>query len=389
LNLTYKNNLGLYIHWPYCESKCPYCDFNSHTTESINEEDWIHAYVNQLHAMKEMLIKYNVKFNKLNTIFFGGGTPSLMPLKIIDKILNTANKLFNFEENIEITLEANPGSSEREKFLDIKQIGVNRLSLGIQSLNDTNLNFLGRKHNYKDAIIALELGKKTFSNVSIDLIYGLKNQKITEWEIELSNVIKNFKPNHISVYQLTIEEGTKFYSDYKKGLLKVIDDDLSADFYDNTNFLLENFDYKRYEVSNHAKNNFECNHNLNYWNSDNWIGIGPGAYSRLWSSNDDNKRFEIENYKSPKSWLSKNTHEVGFKKINFIDNSETNIDILIMGLRLSKGIKISKLLDKKIIKNEKIINLINEKIIIINKETIKVNKNYMIKLNAILQQIIN
>lgn len=353
MNLTYKNNLGLYIHWPYCESKCPYCDFNSHTTESINEEDWIHAYVNQLHAMKEMLIKHNVKFNKLNTIFFGGGTPSLMPLKIIDKILNTANKLFNFEENIEITLEANPGSSEREKFLDIKQIGVNRLSLGIQSLNDTNLNFLGRKHNYKDAIIALELGKKTFSNVSIDLIYGLKNQKITEWEIELSNVIKNFKPNHISVYQLTIEEGTKFYSDYKKGLLKVIDDDLSADFYDNTNFLLENFDYKRYEVSNHAKNNFECNHNLNYWNSDNWIGIGPGAYSRLWSSNDDNKRFEIENYKSPKSWLSKNTHDVEFKKISFIDNSETNIDILIMGLRLSKGIKISKLLDKKIIKNEK------------------------------------
>ena len=381
MKLTYKNNLGLYIHWPYCESKCPYCDFNSHTTESINEEDWIHAYVNQLHAMKEMLIKHNVKFNKLNTIFFGGGTPSLMPLKIIDKILNTANKLFNFEENIEITLEANPGSSEREKFLDIKQIGVNRLSLGIQSLNDTNLNFLGRKHNYKDAIIALELGKKTFSNVSIDLIYGLKNQKIIEWEIELSNVIKNFKPNHISVYQLTIEEGTKFYSDYKKGLLKVIDDDLSADFYDNTNSLLENFDYKRYEVSNHAKNNFECNHNLNYWNSDNWIGIGPGAYSRLWSSNDDNKRFEIENYKSPKSWLSKNTHDVEFKKISFIDNSETNIDILIMGLRLSKGIKISKLLDKKIIKNEKII--------IINKETIKVNKNYMIKLNAILQQIIN
>ena len=389
MKLTYKNNLGLYIHWPYCESKCPYCDFNSHTTESINEEDWTHAYVNQLHAMKEMLIKHNVKFNKLNTIFFGGGTPSLMPLKIIDKILNTANKLFNFEENIEITLEANPGSSEREKFLDIKQIGVNRLSLGIQSLNDTNLNFLGRKHNYKDAIIALELGKKTFSNVSIDLIYGLKNQKITEWEIELSNVIKNFKPNHVSVYQLTIEEGTKFYSDYKKGLLKVIDDDLSADFYDNTNSLLENFDYKRYEVSNHAKNNFECNHNLNYWNSDNWIGIGPGAYSRLWSSNDDNKRFEIENYKSPKSWLSKNTHDVEFKKISFIDNSETNIDILIMGLRLSKGIKISKLLDKKIIKNEKIINLINEKIIIINKETIKVNKNYMIKLNAILQQIIN
>ena len=230
MNLTYKNNLGLYIHWPYCESKCPYCDFNSHTTESINEEDWIHAYVNQLHAMKEMLIKHNVKFNKLNTIFFGGGTPSLMPLKIIDKILNTASKLFNFEEKIEITLEANPGSYEREKFLDIKQIGVNRLSLGIQSLNDTNLNFLGRKHNYKDAIIALELGKKTFSNVSIDLIYGLKNQKITEWEIELSNVIKNFKPNHISVYQLTIEEGTKFYSDYKKRLLKVIDDDLSADF---------------------------------------------------------------------------------------------------------------------------------------------------------------
>ena len=383
------NKLSLYIHWPYCESKCPYCDFNSHKIESVNESEWIQSYTNQLYKMKDVLLKYEVKHDKLNTIFFGGGTPSLMPLKVIESILYTANKIFKFEENIEITLEANPGSYEREKFQDIKLLGINRLSLGVQSLNDENLSFLGRKHNFQDALIAIELAMKTFQNVSTDLIYGLAGQNIKEWEEELNSFLKKFNLNHLSVYQLTIEEGTKFYTDYKKGLLKTINEDLSADFYNLTNDILNNYKYNRYEVSNHSQKKFESKHNLNYWNSENWIGIGPGAYSRLWSSNQKNKRFEIENYKSPKSWLSKNFLNGQFNQVKFIDNCETNKDLLIMGLRLTKGIQINSLLDTSIITTEKMLNLKNEKIVNISKGIIKVNKNHLIRLNSILKYLMN
>ena len=389
LTVLNNNKLSLYIHWPYCESKCPYCDFNSHKIESVNESEWIQSYTNQLYKMKDVLLKYEVKHDKLNTIFFGGGTPSLMPLKVIESILYTANKIFKFEENIEITLEANPGSYEREKFQDIKLLGINRLSLGVQSLNDENLSFLGRKHNFQDALIAIELAMKTFQNVSTDLIYGLAGQNIKEWEQELNSFLKKFNLNHLSVYQLTIEEGTKFYTDYKKGLLKTINEDLSADFYNLTNDILNNYKYNRYEVSNHSQKKFESKHNLNYWNSENWIGIGPGAYSRLWSSNQKNKRFEIENYKSPKSWLSKNFLNAKFNQVKFIDNCETNKDLLIMGLRLTKGIKLNSLLDTSIITDEKILDLKNEKIININKGIIKVNKNHLIKLNSILKYLMS
>ena len=387
LTVLNNNKLSLYIHWPYCESKCPYCDFNSHKIESVNESEWIQSYTNQLYKMKDVLLKYEVKHDKLNTIFFGGGTPSLMPLKVIESILYTANKIFKFEENIEITLEANPGSYEREKFQDIKLLGINRLSLGVQSLNNENLSFLGRKHNFQDALIAIELAMKTFQNVSTDLIYGLAGQNIKKWEEEFNSFLKKFNLNHLSVYQLTIEEGTKFYTDYKKGLLKTINEDLSADFYNLTNTILNNYKYNRYEVSNHSKKNFESKHNLNYWNSENWIGIGPGAYSRLWSSNQKKRRFEIENYKSPKSWLSKNFLTAKFNQVKFIDNCETNNDLLIMGLRLTKGIEINKLLNTSIITNQKILDLKNEKIINIDKGIIKINKNHLIKLNSILKYL--
>ena len=389
MTILNNNKLGLYIHWPYCESKCPYCDFNSHKIETVNEEEWIQSYTNQLYEMKEVLLKYGVTFNKLNTIFFGGGTPSLMPLRIIENILNVANKIFKFEKNIEITLEANPGSYEREKFQDIQKLGINRLSLGVQSLNDKNLSFLGRKHNYKDALIAIDMAMKTFQNVSTDLIYGLAGQKIEEWEEELSSFLKKFNLHHLSIYQLTIEEGTKFYTDYKRGLLKIINEDLSADFYNITNSILYDYKYNRYEISNYSKKNFESKHNLNYWNSGNWIGIGPGAYSRLWSSSKINKRFEIENYKSPKTWLSKNLHTTEFNKLKFVDNYETNKDLLIMGLRLTKGIQVNKLLDTSIITNQRILDLKNEKIINIDKGIIKVNQKHLIRLNSILQYLIS
>ena len=387
-----KNNnnlLSLYIHWPYCEAKCPYCDFNSHVNESIDSSNWIQSYTNQLHEMKKQLLEHRVNSNKLNAIFFGGGTPSLMPLEIIESILNTSLDLFGFEENIEISLEANPSSYEKDKFYDLKNIGINRISIGVQSLNDKNLKFLGRLHNSINAKVAVEHATKTFNNVSVDLIYALHGQKILEWTNELEEFLENNNLQHLSLYQLTIEQGTKFFTDYKKGLLNVIDNDHAADFYKVSNQILKNHNFFKYEVSNYAKKGFECNHNLNYWKSENWIGIGPGAYGRIWSSKSNIKRVEYQNYKNPKTWLSKNFNKSQFEKTNFFDSTTSDIDTLTMGLRLDNGIETFKLYDKSIIENDAFKELQNRNVIKIKNGFLKVNKNYMIKLNSIINFLIN
>ena len=387
-----KNNnnlLSLYIHWPYCEAKCPYCDFNSHVNEPIDSKNWIQSYTNQLHEMKKQLLEHRVNSNKLNAIFFGGGTPSLMPLEIIESVLNTSLDLFRFEENIEISLEANPSSYEKDKFHDLKSIGINRLSIGVQSLNDKNLKFLGRLHNSMNAKVAVEHAAKTFNNVSVDLIYALHGQKILEWTNELEEFLENNNLQHLSLYQLTIEQGTKFFTDYKKGLLNVIDNDHAADFYKVSNEILKNHNFFKYEVSNYAKKGFECIHNLNYWKSENWIGIGPGAYGRIWSSKSNIKRVEYQNYKSPKTWVSKNFNKSQFEKTNFFDSTTSDIDTLTMGLRLYEGIETFKLHDKSIIENNAFKELQKKNVIKIKNGFLKVNKNYMIKLNSIINFLIN
>ena len=387
-----KNNnnlLSLYIHWPYCEAKCPYCDFNSHVNEPIDSKNWIQSYTNQLHEMKKQLLEHRVNSNKLNAIFFGGGTPSLMSLEIIESILNTSLDLFGFKENIEISLEANPSSYEKDKFYDLKNIGINRLSIGVQSLNDKNLKFLGRLHNSMNAKVAVEHAAKTFNNVSVDLIYALHGQKILEWTNELEEFLENNNLQHLSLYQLTIEQGTKFFTDYKKGLLNVIDNDHAADFYKVSNEILKNHNFFKYEVSNYAKKGFECNHNLNYWKSENWIGIGPGAYGRIWSSKSNIKRVEYQNYKNPKTWLSKNFNKSQFEKTNFFDSTTSDIDTLTMGLRLYEGIETFKLHDKSIIENNAFKELQKKNVIKIKNGFLKVNKNYMIKLNSIINFLIN
>ena len=380
--------LSLYIHWPYCESKCPYCDFNSHVNEAFDPKQWIKCYTNQLLEMKEQLLNHNVNFNSLNAIFFGGGTPSLMPLEIIDSILRTASNLFGFAENVEISLEANPSSYEKDKFYDLKEIGINRLSIGVQSLNDANLKLLGRLHNTEDAQVAVEHANKTFNNISVDLIYAFHGQKIIDWTNELKIFLRKNNLQHISLYQLTVEEGTKFFTNYKKGLFNIIDDDKAADFYEVSNEILNDQNFIKYEISNHAKHGFKCKHNLNYWNSQNWMGIGPGAYGRLWSSKSNN-RVEYQNYKNPRTWLSKNIYKSEFEKTNFFNDATSDIDTLTMGLRLSEGIETSKLYDESIIKSDAFKKLEEEKIIIIKDGVLKVSENNMIKLNSIIDLLIN
>ena len=388
LNKINENLLSLYVHWPYCESKCPYCDFNSHINETINIIDWTKSFKNQLYAMKEELIKKKISFKNLNAIFFGGGTPSLMPLEIIENILDISMKIYGFNENIEITLEANPSSYDSKKFFKLKQIGINRLSIGVQSLNNSNLKFLGRLHNINDVEIALKDACNTFDNISVDLIYAFHGQKLNEWINELVSFLNRNNFQHLSLYQLTIEEGTKFYNDFKNNRIKVIDNDLAAKFFHKTNKILNDFEFVNYEVSNYAKKGFRCKHNLNYWNSQNWIGIGPGAYGRLWSSNNKN-RIEYQNYRNPKTWMSKNLYKSEFEKITKLSSQISDTDTLTMGLRLYDGINISKLKKKSIINFDSLKILENKKILSLKNDVLKVKKNHMIKLNSIIDFLIS
>tara|TARA_B100000524_G_scaffold209460_1_gene109565 strand:+ start:895 stop:2067 length:1173 start_codon:yes stop_codon:yes gene_type:complete len=384
-----KNQLSLYIHWPYCEAKCPYCDFNSHVNEKINVNQWIKSYKNQLYRMKYELIENNVNYKNLNSIFFGGGTPSLMPLEIIENILDISSVLYGFKNDIEITLEANPSSYDSKKFNKLKQLGINRLSIGVQSLNNKYLKFLGRLHNIKDVEIALKDASSIFDNVSIDLIYALHGQKLVNWITELETLLNTNNLQHLSLYQLTIEEGTKFFKDQKNGHIKLIEDDLAAEFYTVSNKILNDFKFIKYEVSNYAKNGFKCRHNLNYWNSENWMGIGPGAYGRLWSSNTNECRIEYQNYKNPRTWLSKNLTQSNFEKITKLSNDVSDIDTLMMGLRLYEGLEISKLKNKSIINFKALRELENKKILSFKNNLLKVRENHMIKLNSIIDFLIN
>jgi coproporphyrinogen III oxidase-like Fe-S oxidoreductase len=196
-----KNLLSLYVHWPYCESKCPYCDFNSHINEEIDVNKWIKSFKNQLYGMKEELTQKNISFKNLNTIFFGGGTPSLMPLKIIENIIDICDNIYGFKEDIEITLEANPSSYDGKKFVKLKEIGINRLSIGVQSLNNKYLAFLGRLHNIKDVDTALKDASYIFDNISVDLIYAFHGQKLIDWMNELNTFLSTNKLQHLSLYQ--------------------------------------------------------------------------------------------------------------------------------------------------------------------------------------------
>ncbi len=339
--------------------------------------------------MKEELVKKNVSYKNLNTIFFGGGTPSLMPIEIIESIIGMSNNIFGFSDKIEISLEANPNSYDGKKFKDFKRAGVNRLSIGVQSLNNEYLNFLGRLHNIEDVEISLKDASNIYDNISVDLMYAFHGQKLTDWTNELKSFLNRNNLQHLSLYQLTIEEGTKFFKDHKNGLINIIDDDKAADFFEVSNELLYDYDFCSYEISNYAKNGFECKHNLNYWNSENWIGIGPGAYGRIWASNSSKKRIEYRNYKNPKTWLSKNLFQTEFESITSLNTNVSDTDTLTMGLRLYDGINISKLNNKATINFNSLMRLKEKNIVSFKNDILKVNKKHMIKLNSIINYLIS
>ncbi len=268
-------NFGLYIHWPFCESKCPYCDFNSHVRKTIDEDIWEKALLTELDY-----VGHQTKDRLLTSVFFGGGTPSLMPAKTVQKLIEALSMYWSLDPNLEITLEGNPNSIEVQKYKDFKAAGINRVSVGIQSLHQESLTFLGRLHTAEEAKRALDITTTLFDRSSFDLIYALPHQTLKQWEEELTSALE-FAQGHLSLYQLIIEPGTAFYTQHQRGDFQLPSEDLSADMYDFTRNIVAQQGYEDYEVSNYAKPGQECRHNLLYWEYDDYGCIGPGAHGRM------------------------------------------------------------------------------------------------------------
>ena len=321
--------LALYIHWPFCVSKCPYCDFNSHVRETVDQAAWADALLADM-AHEARL----TDDRKLGSIFFGGGTPSLMPPATVAALINAAERYWGFTADIEITLEANPSSVEAARFSDLAAAGVNRVSLGLQSLDDTALAFLGRAHSVLESLAALDIAQSEFARVNIDLIYARPDQTAAHWEAELARAI-GFGTDHLSLYQLTIEPGTRFATLVREGQFVPADDDDAASLYELTQKMTAAAELPAYEISNHARDGQQSRHNLTYWRYGDYVGIGPGAHGRRLKS-------ATQRHKKPENFLSgvvRNMH--GIVTEEALDPGTRATEALLMGLRLAEGIDLT------------------------------------------------
>jgi oxygen-independent coproporphyrinogen-3 oxidase len=382
--------LHLYIHWPFCLSKCPYCDFNSHVQDGVDHEQWLAAYEKELEYFAASDFFANSQIG-VQTIFFGGGTPSLMSPKIVEGIIKKISSIWQIDPAIEITLEANPTSFEAKKFKDFKQAGVNRVSVGVQSLIEDDLVKLGRKHSSKEAIEALQAASKIFSKISFDLIYARSGQSLKGWQQELKQAME-LASGHISLYQLTIEKGTPFYKAYRDGDLILPENDVSADMYDWTNEYLSACGYNRYEISNYAKRGYECKHNLAYWNYKEYLGIGPGAHSRLGQKEKRNAMMMVH---SPVNWLkSVAASGNGIQSNHELTQLELVEEAIMMGLRLQEGINFKNFLQNTgcnildFIEQDSLDLFIRSGYIILDNESIRLTQQGLMMHNYIVSRII-
>ena len=318
--------LALYVHWPFCVSKCPYCDFNSHVRDDVDQTRWRDALLADLAHEAAML-----PGRRLGSIFFGGGTPSLMPPQTVAAVLDAAERAWGFADDIEITLEANPSSVEAARFADLAAAGVNRVSLGLQALDDQALAFLGRAHDVGEGLGALAVAQGVFARVSFDLIYARPGQSLAGWEAELARALA-FGTEHLSLYQLTIEPGTRFATLAAKGDLVVPDGDTAAELFETTQAMTAAAGLPRYEVSNHARPGAESRHNLTYWRYRDYAGIGPGAHGRRGGH-------ATVRHRKPENWLGavdRNAH--GLQIEDPLDPLAQASEALVMGLRMREGI---------------------------------------------------
>ncbi|HEY0300828.1 MAG TPA: radical SAM family heme chaperone HemW [Rhizomicrobium sp.] len=322
---------AVYVHWPFCLSKCPYCDFNSHVRHGgYDEAHYVRAIESEIAAAAA-----RTPGRTVSTIFFGGGTPSLMQPQTVGAILDSIGKHWTVAGDVEVSLEANPTSVEATRFRGYRSAGVNRVSLGVQALDDQSLKELGRLHSAQEALDAIAVARSIFDRYSFDLIYARPRQTLEGWKAELKQAISE-AAEHLSLYQLTIEPGTPFFGLHKAGKLIVPDDDLGRDLYDLTQQICADAGLPAYEVSNHARPGAECRHNLVYWRGHEYAGVGPGAHGRL---NIDGRRYATETEKKPEAWLdlvARNGH--GLTVDEKLQPGEVADEFLLMGLRLTEGI---------------------------------------------------
>ena len=327
---------GLYIHWPFCEAKCPYCDFNSYVSSSVDTNVWEIALMSELDRHAELL-----HGRLLNSIFFGGGTPSLMPPALVGRLISRALQHWTPANDIEITLEANPSSVEAARFAGFRAAGVNRVSIGIQALNNRDLKRLGRLHSVDEAMVALKIANLNFDRVSFDLIYARQDQSLAQWQSELSAAI-DLSNGHLSLYQLTIEPGTAFGYRAMAGKLRGLpNDDLAADMFDLTNETCAEAGLEPYEISNYSSSGFESIHNIIYWRGGDYIGIGPGAHGRLTLSG---KRLATQTALAPSAWLDRvSLSSSGTVKSEILSKTDHANELIMMGLRMRGGISRSRI----------------------------------------------
>ncbi|MDR1693779.1 MAG: radical SAM family heme chaperone HemW [Lactobacillaceae bacterium] len=351
---------GIYIHWPFCLSKCPYCDFFSQIKKNIPQDDIINEYISDLDFY------HNLTDNqKVTSIFFGGGTPSLIKPQNIEKIISHIKNKWKCAEDIEISLEANPNTNHKNMFSELKKAGINRLSLGVQSLNDEDLKFLGRTHSSKEALAAADDVIRTFDNHSMDMIYALPHQNINSWRQDLEK-ITGFSFKHLSLYQLTIEDSTAFYA--KK--INAMEENKAIEIYNLTSDFLNSKGYEHYEISNFAKNGFEARHNLAYWEGHDYIGVGKSAHGRI--------------------GLLATTH---CRNIENLTPEERAEELLIMGLRLENGINKRAFFDKtgiafnNFVNSQKVQNMIKQKLVLDGDTRFKLTKDGRNLLNYVLSEI--
>ncbi|MEO8241794.1 MAG: radical SAM family heme chaperone HemW [bacterium] len=374
---------GLYLHWPYCQSKCPYCDFNSHVAGQIDQKRWTAAYLAELDRLGD-----ETSGRILQSVFFGGGTPSLMDPDLVAAILEKIRATWRMSNAAEITMEANPTSVEAGRFAAYAGAGVNRVSVGVQALDDMALRQLGRMHSVAEALKAVEIATATFPRVNFDLIYARQGQSLAAWRQELQTAL-GLGPSHLSLYQLTIEEGTVFYERQLRGQLRGLpDEDLGADLYLMTQDICSEAGLPAYEVSNHARPGEESRHNLTYWRGGDYIGIGPGAHGRLTV---DDQRVATEGPKEPLYWLQ-HVEQFGLGEVPRTDLSpkEVAAEYLMMGLRLTEGLpraRIEPLLGK-LIDRQALSDLVADQFLDFGEDRLVVTRSGMLVLNSVLKALL-
>ena len=335
MNLPPAAPFGVYVHWPFCLSKCPYCDFNSHVRHGgVDEARFVRAYEAEIAATAA-----RIPGRTVSSIFFGGGTPSLMQPSSVQAILDSIGKHWTVARDVEVSLEANPTSVEATRFRGYRAAGVNRVSLGVQALDDASLKELGRLHTADEALAAVKVARSIFERYSFDLIYARPDQTPEAWTRELDLAIAE-AAEHLSLYQLTVEAGTPFFGLHKAGKLVIPDDDLGRDLYDLTQQICADAGLPAYEISNHARSGAECRHNLVYWRGHEYAGVGPGAHGRL---NIDRRRIATETEKRPEAWLERvETNGHGLIVDETLMPGEVADEFLLMGLRLAEGIELER-----------------------------------------------